>query len=411
VPQRLEKPRAYLDPDVEVPVPPSDAKAQGGETVGAGVSDGQVKSLDPGEKPEARKKSDAGVVTERKDAAQPRSAGGWRALIFTAIGVILVAAAAAGLIWWLNARHYESTDDAFIDARNVSVSSQINGAIVDVPVSDNQTVDAGAILARIDNRDYRAAVDQAKAQIDQAHATMINLDAQVEAQQARIDQAEKQVAQAEAALSFAHDEDVRAQDLVKKGAGSLQRAQQTASDLRQRQAALAAAQANLVAVQKQIAVLKTQREIAAAQREQAQAAKDLADANLARTVIAAPTAGLVTRLTAAKGAYAQAGQSLMMFVPRDIWITANYKETQLTDMRPGQEVTIYIDAYPGRIFRGHVDSIQAGSGAAFAVLPPENATGNYVKVVQRVPVKIVFDAPPDVYLGPGMSVVPEVKVR
>jgi membrane fusion protein (multidrug efflux system) len=157
--------------------------------------------------------------------------------------------------------------------------------------------------------------------------------------------------------------------------------------------------------------LNTQRQAASGQLEQARAAQEQADANLARTVIVAPTAGRVTKLSAAKGAYAQVGQSLMMFVPRDVWVTANFKESQLADMRPGQAVDIRVDAYPDRVFHGRVDSIQAGSGAAFSLLPPENATGNYVKVVQRVPVKIVFDKPPDVYLGPGMSVVPDVKVR
>ncbi|HLY66318.1 MAG TPA: HlyD family secretion protein, partial [Chloroflexota bacterium] len=190
-----------------------------------------------------------------------------------------------------------------------------------------------------------------------------------------------------------------------------QQAQQTASDLRQKQAAMDGAQANLVAGEKQIDVLKTQRQQTEAQIEQARAATEEADANLARTQVTAPVAGRVTKLTAAKGGYAQTGQSLMMFVPREVWVTANFKETQLAEMRPGQSVSISIDAYPGRTFAGHVDSIQSGSGSAFSLLPPENATGNYVKVVQRVPVKIVFDQPPDVQLGPGMSVVPDVKVQ
>jgi membrane fusion protein (multidrug efflux system) len=162
-----------------------------------------------------------------------------------ALGVVL--GVVAGIIWWLDARQYESTDDAFIDARTVSISSQVGGAIVDVPVTDNQRVDEGALLARIDDRDYRAAVDLAVAQIDQAQGNIANLDAQIDAQQARIDQAHKQVTEAQAALSFAKDEDARAQDLVRKGAGTLQRAQQTASDLRQKQAAYDGAEANAVA--------------------------------------------------------------------------------------------------------------------------------------------------------------------
>ena|SRR5437763_5457325 len=212
-------------------------------------------------------------------------------------------------------------------------------------------------------------------------------------------------------LKFAQEEDSRYQQLLKTGAGTEQRAQQSASQLRESQAALDAAEANSVGAQKQIAVLKAQQQGAAAQLDQARAARDQAEANLSRTAITAPVDGRVTKLTAAKGGYSQPGQTLMMFVPRAVWVTANYKETQLTDMRAGQHVSIEIDAYPDRIFEGHVDSIQAGSGAAFSLLPPENATGNYVKIVQRVPVKIAFDKSPAVYLGPGMSVVPSVRVR
>ncbi len=190
-----------------------------------------------------------------------------------------------------------------------------------------------------------------------------------------------------------------------------QQAQQTASDLIQKQAAYSAAQANEVAAEKQIAVLQAQKQSALGQREQAEASLTQADVNLTRTRITAPVAGRATKISAAVGAIATPGQALMMFVPDAIWVTANYKETQLDRMRPGQPVDISVDAYPGRVFHGHVDSIQAGSGAAFSLLPPENATGNYVKVVQRVPVKIVFDDTPDVYLGPGMSVVPRVAVR
>jgi membrane fusion protein (multidrug efflux system) len=334
-----------------------------------------------------------------------------RPLLIAAVAVAALIAIAAGVLWWLNASHFESTDDAFIDARTVSISAQVSGAITDVPVTDNQVVDAGGVLARIDQRDYVAAVEQAKAQVEQAQASVANLAAQISAQQARIDQAQKQVTEAQAALTFSQQQNRRAQDLVQKGAGTVQAAQQAASDLTQKQAAFSAAQANLIAAQKQIEVLRTQQEVAKAQGDQARAAQDAAEANLARTIITAPVNGRVTHLTAAKGQYAQAGQALMMFVPTEKWVTANFKETQLTDMRPGQPVEIRIDAYPGRTFRGHVDSIQAGSGTAFSLLPAENATGNFVKVVQRVPVKIVFDAPPDVYLGPGMSVLPTVKVR
>jgi membrane fusion protein (multidrug efflux system) len=312
-----------------------------------------------------------------------------------AIGTIVVLLAI--FFWWLHARQYESTDDAFIDTRTVQISADVAAAIVDVPVTDNQLVEAAAELVRLDDRDYVAARDQAQASVN-------NLIAQIAEQKAKIDQADKQAAQAEAALMFAQQEDERYQRLVKTDSVTVEQAQQYASNLLQAQATFAAARANAVAIAKQDPVLEAQLGTSEAQLAQA-------EANLSRTIITAPVAGRVTRLTGAKGGYAAVGQALMMFVPREVWVTANFKETQLDLMRPGQPVVIEIDAYPDHTFKGHVDSIQSGSGTAFSLLPAENATGNYVKIVQRVPVKIVFDQPPDVLLGPGMSIVPTVKVR
>jgi membrane fusion protein, multidrug efflux system len=329
-------------------------------------------------------------------------------LIVTAL---IIAAIVGTVTYWLNTSGYESTDDAFIDARTVSISAQVGAAIVEVPVTDNQLVEPGAVLVRLDDRDFRAQVDTATAQIEQAKASIANIDAQVAAQEARIDQAEKQSAQAQAALTFAQQQEARYTALVKNGAGTVEAAQQYASNLLQAQANYAAVQANAVATQKQLPALQAQREVSKAQLEQARAAFEQAQANLSRTTITAPVAGRVTRLTAAKGNYAAIGQALMMFVPRDVWVTANFKETQLLNMRPGDPVEIHIDTYPGRTFKGHVESIQAGSGPAFSLLPPENATGNFVKIVQRVPVKIVFDEPPEVLLGPGMSVIPTVRTK
>ena len=346
-----------------------------------------------------------------------RDKGSWRQtfrrrrlfVLLLALGGLI--GAALLVAWWLHARNYESTDDAFIDSRTVQISAQVAGAIVDVPVTDNQLVDAGSELVHIDDRDYVAQRDQAQAQVKQAQASIENLTSQIAAQQAKVDQANKQVAQAQAALTFARQQAERYQQLASRGSGTVEQAQQYASSLQQSDAGLAAAQANATATEKQIAVLQAQRDLYFGQLAQAHATLEQAQANLARTIITAPVAGRVTKLTAAKGGYAAVGQTLMMFVPRDVWVTANFKETQLSLMRPGQPVNIAIDAYPGRTFAGHVDSVQSGSGTAFSLLPAENATGNYVKIVQRVPVKIVFDKPPDVLLGPGMSVVPTVKVR
>jgi membrane fusion protein, multidrug efflux system len=346
----------------------------------------------------AKKRSWSGALRQR------------RGLVFAiVIGGLIVLGAI--VLWWLNARHYVSTDDAFIDTRTVQVSAQVSAAIVEVPVTDNQMVGAGAELVRLDDRDYIAQVDQAKAQVEQAQASIINLSAQIAAQEARIDQADKQVAQAQAALTWAKQEADRYAQLAKQGTATVEQSEQYSSNLLQSQASFAGAQANAVAADKQTPVLEAQRKLADAQLAQAHAALEQAQANLSRTIITAPVDGRVTRLTAAKGGYAPTGQALMIFVPRNVWVTANFKETELDQMRPGQPVDIRIDAFPDRVFKGHVDSIQSGSGTAFSLLPAENATGNYVKIVQRVPVKIVFDQPPDVLLGPGMSVVPTVKVQ
>jgi membrane fusion protein (multidrug efflux system) len=324
--------------------------------------------------------------------------------------IVLIAAIGAGILWYLHARHFESTDDAFIDGRSVAVSPEVTGNIVNVPVDDNQLVKSGDLLAEIDPRDYRAAVQQAVAQIEQAEASIMTSHAQVDAQKAQVEQAKNQVEQAKATLSFAHDQDVRAQQLVSNGAGTVQNAQQTASNLKSSQAAYDAAIASQLAAERQINVLQAQVRSGEAQLGQAQAQKATAEANLTRTQLHATIDGRVTRLTATLGNSATPGQALMVLVPVNLWVTANFKETQLADMRPGQPVDIEIDAYR-RTFPGHVDSLQSGSGTAFSLLPAENATGNYVKVVQRVPVKLVFDNPPDVEVGPGMSVVPTVRVR
>ena len=327
------------------------------------------------------------------------------------VAIVAILILALGAMWWRHLLQYESTDDAFIDARTVAVSSQISGAIIDLPVVDNQVTNVDTTLVRIDPRDYEAALEQAKAQVAQAEAAIANLDAQIDAQNARIEQAQEQIRQTQAAFTFAQEEHARAQELLKTGAGTQQRAQQAAANLRQADAELAAAKANFKAVEKQLAVLQTQRMEAIGRLDQTRATQSQAETNLSRTKISAPIVSRVTKLSAAKGNYTQPGQVLMMLVPLEVWVTSNFKETQLNLMHPGQPVDIRIDAYPGRVFAGHVDSIQAGSGAAFSLLPPENATGNYVKVVQRVPVKIIFDNAPDVFVGPGMSVVPSVKVR
>jgi membrane fusion protein, multidrug efflux system len=377
------------------------------------------------EKPGSPERSEEQVPAEkdRKAGEKPRQAADtpprslrdrlrehW--LVVAIAGCLVLIAAIGGIIYWLEVRNYESTDDAFVAARSFSVAPKVSGYVVDVPVTDNQHVKAGEVLARIDERDYKVAVDQAQAQVAVAQANIDNVQAQIDSQRQQIDQAKAQLDQTQAAEVFAQQEETRAQDLVKRGADTVQHEQQDRSNLQQAQANTTRAKAAVIAAELGIKTLGAQLESARASLQQAQAQLDQARLNLGYTSITAAQPGRVVKLTGAVGTYATAGQSLMMFVPDDIWVVANYKETQLADMRPGQKVEFTIDAYPGRTFTGHVDSVQPGSGTAFSLLPAENATGNYVKVVQRVPVKIVVDHwPDDLAIGPGMSVVPWVKVR
>jgi membrane fusion protein (multidrug efflux system) len=353
------------------------------------------------------------------EEGQPRATGKERQKgllrrrpIVSAIGVVLLASAmGGGYVYLDHAQHFEITDDAFIAARQSPLAPKVSGYITAVPVTDNEHVAAGDVIARIDDRDYRIALEQAQAQVAAAQASIENIDAQLDVQQAQISANEAQVEQAQAALVFAQQQAARYQELAQKGSGSVQNAQQYTSQLRQQQAALASAQATLKLAQRQIEALKAQRSSAVANFAQATAQRDQAQLNLSYTTVTAAQPGRVVNLSAAVGQFAQPGTDLTMFVPDQIWVTANFKEIQLDRMRPGEPVTLEIDAYPERTIRGHVDSVQPGSGTAFSLLPAQNATGNYVKIVQRVPVKIVMDNPPtDVALGPGMSVVPTVRI-
>ena len=332
---------------------------------------------------------------------------------FVLAALALAALGIAGYLYWQVYLHpYETTDDAFVDARSFTIAPKVGGYVVAVPVTDNQHVSAGDVLFQIDRRDYQVALEQAEAQVTAADAAIRNVDAQIDAQKAQIQVAQAQVDTAQAALKFAEEDAARYKALAEHGAGTVQQSQSSTSQLQQRQASLTSANANLVAAQKQIGSLQAQRASAEAQRAQAIAQRDQARLNLGYTTVTAAQGGRVVRLTGGVGELAQAGQSLANFVPDDIWVTANYKETQVTDMRPGQPVDIAIDAYPGRRITGRIASVQPGSGTAFSLLPAQNATGNYVKVTQRIPVKIVVDGwPDDVSIGPGMSVVPRAHVR
>ena len=332
--------------------------------------------------------------------------------VVSAIGAMLLASAlGGGYLYVDHAGHFQSTDDAFIAARQIALAPKVSGYLTAVPVTDNEHVATGQAIAQLDDRDYRVALAQAEAQVSAAQASIENTDAQLDVQQAQIASNQAQVEQAQAALVFAQQQATRYQHLEQTGYGTVQNSEQYTSQLRQQQAALLSAQATLNLAQRQVEALKAQRKSAVANLAQAEAQRDQAKLNLSYTTVTAAQPGRVVNLGAAAGQFAQPGTNLTMFVPDEIWVTANFKEIQLDRMRPGEPVTLKIDAYPGRAIRGHVDSVQPGSGTAFSLLPAQNATGNYVKIVQRVPVKIVMDHPPtDVALGPGMSVVPTVRV-
>jgi membrane fusion protein (multidrug efflux system) len=325
--------------------------------------------------------------------------------------VALLIAGVAAYIYWDNSSHFESTDDAFIAARQFAIAPQVAGYVTAVPVTDNQHVNKGDVIAQIDQRDYLTALAQAQAQVAGAQAGIHNVDAQIATQDAQISAAQAQVAQAQANQDLAKVTWGRDQPLVKQGWATAQQGTTDVQNLKAQQATVDSAQASLKVAQRQIDTLRAQRKSQEATLAQAEAQLDQARLNLSYTTVIADQPGRVVNLSGAVGQYAQVGTDLTMFVPDEIWVTANYKETQLDRMRPGQPVDMEIDAYPKRDFHGHVDSVQPGSGPAFSLLPPENATGNYVKIVQRVPVKLSLDNPPtDVSLGPGMSVVPTVRV-
>jgi membrane fusion protein (multidrug efflux system) len=329
-----------------------------------------------------------------------------------AIGAIaLLAVATAAGMYWDYTRHFQTTDDAFIAARQFAVAPKVPGYLTAVPVTDNQHVATGDVIARIDDRDYRVALAQAEALVAAAQAGIEDIDAQTDVQKAQVAASKAQLAQNQSKLVYAQQQAERYGTLTKEGWSSQQTGELAQAELYQQRAAVSSSQASLTVAQRQFEALKAQRASAVARLQQAEAQRDQAKLNLSYTTVTAAQPGRVVQLGAAIGQYAQAGTALTMFVPDEIWVVANFKETQLNGMRPDQPVTLDIDAYPGRTITGHVASVQPGSGTAFSLLPAENATGNYVKIVQRVPVKIVIDNPPtDVALGPGMSVEPTVRI-
>ena len=319
---------------------------------------------------------------DNKDKKKSPFAKTWVKIVLVLMVLLILAGV---LIWWLVARQYENTDDAFIDTHIVHISPQIAGQILALHVNDNQQVRPGQPLAEIDARNQMAQLEQAMAQRLQALTQVEQAQAQARAAAAQATNTARDLAR------------YRTLQATAPQAVAQQQVDQAVTANRNAGAQLDQARAQIAGAQAQIKVLDAQIANARLQLSYAQ--------------IVAPIAGHIAQRSVAPGNYVSPGQEMMAIVPNQLWVTANFKETQLRLMRRGQGVTVAVDSCGSKI-DGHVDSIQRGAGQAFGILPPENATGNYVKVVQRVPVKIVLDLiPQGCILGPGMSVEPSVKVR
>jgi membrane fusion protein (multidrug efflux system) len=349
---------------------------------------------------------------EPSASAPSERARRFRAALAGAVVLILGLAAGAYYFWFL--APYESTDDATIEGHVTSVAPQIPGRVAQVLVQDNQEVEQGDLLVEIDPRDYETKLSQAQADLAAARSRLAQAKAQFAVDQAKAKQERAGLVAADAQAGYAQADSKRYQTIGNLGVS------QSQIDLADTQARSSAAQVEvaggkILAADAQAALSEASIQTASANVEQNEAAVRQAELNLSYAKVTAPQSGRVTRRTVEPGAFVQTGQALLAIVPLRVWVVANFKETQLEHMRAGQPVGITVDAYPHHKFAGRVDSIQSGSGARFSLFPPENATGNYIKVLQRVPVKIVFDesnlSDSTMVLGPGMSVEPTVRVR
>jgi membrane fusion protein (multidrug efflux system) len=316
--------------------------------------------------------------------------------------------------YWTVGQYLVSTDDAYVKADNTTVAPKVSGYLRQVLVGDNERVRAGQTLARIDDRDFKVAVEQANADVAAAHAAIASKQAQLEVQAAVINAARATLDVDRAAVTFAAQDNKRYTDLAATGSGSVQNAQLAQSRIASAEATQARDAANLVSAERQVDLLKAEIVQANAALARAEAIQSEAELNLGYTTITAPIDGVVGNRTLRTGQFVQAGTQLMSLVPASgAYVVANYKETQLTGVHAGQAVDIAVDMFPGRIVHGHVDSIAPASGQEFALLPPDNATGNFTKIVQRIPVRIALDNTnnPLVALRPGMSVVPTIETR
>jgi len=372
----------------------------------------------PESKPDAQKPAPANngnaAASAREEKRKKR-----RPTVFIIGAVVLTLLAIGGFYYWITTRNIEVTDDAYTDGRAITIAPRISGEVISLDVNDNQFVKQGQPLIHIDPRQFQIDREQAEGALATANAqyrgqqyglevAKKNFPAQLEAAKAQLEQAQATKARTKA--------DYERQKALPKAATSQQDVDAAEAALKQAEAQVALADAQVTQnspVTERIGETDAAVGQLKGQVEQAQARLDQADLNLSWAVVKAPQDGWITKRNVEKGNYVAPGQQIFSIVAPEVWITANFKESQLTDMRPGQHVSIRVDAYPHLRLEGHVDSIQLGSGSKFTAFPPENATGNFIKIVQRVPVKIVIDKglDPQVPLPLGISVEPTVTVR
>jgi membrane fusion protein (multidrug efflux system) len=376
-----------------------------GKNEDEGKSKGEGKNEDEGE----------GEGENEKENKKPKGPPFYkRPIPMLILGICVVVCIIVGLIWWLYARQWESTDDAFIDGHVIQMAPKVAAIVSAVHFDDNWRVRKNALLIELDPRDFQVVVDQRKADLAVAEDKLLQAQAQLKSAQLNIEQMAAELAIAQVNANNATT-DYKRYASLKVEARSQEQMDNVATTKKSSDAQVTEAKAKLASSYADEAQAESSVKVAEANVSGAQADLHQAQINLGYCKIYAPDDGLITQKNVEPGDYIQVGQPLFAIVPTNVWVIANYKETQLDLIRPGQPVDIEVDAYSHKKFHGKVDSIQNGTGSKFTLLPPENATGNYVKIVQRVPVKIFIDPrelqQSDVLLAPGMSVVPDIKVR
>ncbi|MGN6093770.1 MAG: HlyD family secretion protein [Luteibacter jiangsuensis] len=333
---------------------------------------------------------------------------------FIALGAIGVGVALYLVHWWTAGRFVVDTDDAYVGGDITVIASKVPGYVRDVAVTDNQAVHKGDLLVKIDDRDYRAAVDRADAAVAAQEAALRNLDAVERLQQSNIAQAHAGLDAAKAEAIRSRLDDERYRKLVGRAAVSVESAQRATATFQTARAETDRASAAVAGARQQLDVIATQRRQAEAALAQARAEAEVARLNLSYTELRAPVDGVIGNRRARVGSYAAAATQMLVVVPaHGLWVDANFKEDQLAGMRVGQAVDVRADVLPGRAFKGHIASLAPATGAQFSVLPPENATGNFTKIVQRVPVRVTLDGT-DGDLGvlrPGLSVTARIDTK